>query len=131
MSRPIIEAVPSDTDAKAAARLDAERDETFRGTWQDLIDHPLIDWGCDPGQFDDEGIEPPSREVVRRAICLAQEMRDQGFAPPDSIVADPSGGLVFERRDGNVSEVVYVWDDGSVEYQRFDGTRLVERRPLL
>ncbi len=52
------------------------------------------------------------------------------FQLPDSIVPDPNGGIVFERREGKVSEVLHVWDDGSAEYMRFRGTQLVERQPL-
>lgn len=101
-----------------------------RNAWQRLIDSTLTKWEWDISQFDDEGIEPPSRQIVRLAIDLAEGFRDQGLPAPDSVVPDPNGGIVFERRENGLSEVFHVWEDGSVEYQRFQGTRLVERQPL-
>jgi hypothetical protein len=58
---------------------------------------------------------------------MAQVFRDKGFTPPDSVVPDPNGGIVFERRAQEMSEVFHLWDDGTVEYRRFQSTRLVER----
>jgi hypothetical protein len=87
----------------------------------------LMDWLCDPSQFCDEGIDVPSGMIIRRSIALAENFRDMGLPPPDSVVPDPNGGIVFERREGQISEVFHIWDDGTVEYMRFDGSRLVER----
>jgi hypothetical protein len=61
---------------------------------------------------------------------LAEKFRDEGLPVPDRIVPDPNGGIVFERREGDVSEVIHVWDNGSVEYIRFHGTQLAERQPV-
>ncbi len=96
----------------------------------DLIDQKLIEWECDPSQLSDEGVEPPSGETILTAIEWAKHFRKDGKPSPDSVVPDANGGIVFERREKGVSEVLHVWDDGSVEYQRFHGTRLVERQML-
>lgn len=130
ISPSIVEAVQTNIDADAPVTCDFERDDESREKWQNLIDQKLIEWGRDPSQFDDEGVEPPSREIIRLAIELAEHFRDDGLTPPDSVVPDANGGIVFERRESDVSEVVHVWDDGTVDYQRFQGTRLVERRTL-
>ncbi len=127
ISPSIVEAVQTNIDAEAPTTRDSERDDESREKWQELIDRKLIEWGRDPSQFDDEGVEPPSREIIRLAIALAEQFRDDGLTPPDSVVPDANGGIVFERRENDVSEVFHVWDDGTVEYQRFHGTRLVER----
>jgi hypothetical protein len=100
-----------------------------RAGWQRVIDQTLMDWLRDPGQFEDEGIEPPSGTTIRVSMDLAEACRDEGQPAPDRVVCDPNGGIVFERRQGDVSEVLHVWDDGSVEYMCFQGTRLVERGP--
>ncbi len=89
-----------------------------------------MSWLRDPHQLEDEGVEPPGRQTIETAIRLAQDSQQRGLPPPSSIVPDPNGGIVFERREGATAEVLHIWDDGSVEYQRFQGTRLVERRPL-
>ena len=95
--------------------------------WQHLIDQHLTRWEATSLAFDDEGIEPPSWEIIRLAIHLAERCRDLGWAAPDCVVPDPNGGIVFERRENGLSEVLHVWDDGTVERQLFRGTRLVER----
>ena len=73
--------------------------------WQRVIDHKLIEWGWNTREFDEEGVEPPSREIVRLAIDLAERFRDAGFPAPDSVVPDPNGGIVFERRENGLTEV--------------------------
>jgi hypothetical protein len=102
----------------------------IRAAWQSLIDYRLIELGCHSEQIDDEGVSPPSRAIVQIAIQLAERFRDAGFLPPSSVVPDANGGIVFERREENTTEVFHIWDDGEIEYQRFEGSRLVERRPM-
>ncbi len=100
-----------------------------RKAWRHVIE-TLMGWLRDPGQFDDDGIDPPNKKIIRLAMDWAENFRDNGKAAPNSVLPDPNGGIVFERREGNVSEVVHVWDDGAVEYMRFEGTHLVERSPV-
>ena len=123
-------AVTTDVDVESAVTRDCGRAEEARERWQNLIDYKLIDWSRDPSQLDDEGVEPPTPKTLQRAIKLAQEFRDAGDAAPDTVVPDPNGGIVFERRRDDVCEVFHVWDDASVEYRRFQGTTLVQRRSL-
>jgi hypothetical protein len=96
--------------------------------WKAIIDNQLIEWGWSQDLFDDDEIEPPSRRIVQIAIKFAQ--RNSRLVPPDRVSPDGQGGIVFERRERDTSEVIHVWDDGSVEYQQFAGTKLVERRIL-
>ena len=113
------------------ALLDARDDElrcAARESWQEVIDRKLIEWGRSPSALEDTGVDPPTKETVQRAIRLAEAFRDEGFPSPESVVLDPNGGIVFERRDGDIAEVCHLWDDGTTEYQRFVGTRLLERR---
>lgn len=130
ISPSINDAVQSNNDAQSLAMRDVERERECCERWQELIDHKLIEWGRDPGQFDDEGVEPPSGEIIRLAIQLAEGFKAAGFPPPDSLVPDPNGGIVFERRESDLSEVYHVWEDGTVEYQCFHGTQLVERAAM-
>jgi hypothetical protein len=76
-------------------------------------------------------VEAPDGQIIGLAIAVAEWFRDQGDPAPDSVVPDPNGGIVFERRENGSSEVVQIWDDGHVEYMRFEGTRLVARETLL
>ncbi len=125
---PLAVGTSADTESPVTRNDSADPDAPDR--WQRLIDHELTEWPSDPTKFDDDGIEPPSDQTIHLAIALAGHFKDQGLPAPDSVVPDPNGGIVFERRENGLSEVFHVWDDGTVEYQRFQGTRLVERRPL-
>lgn len=125
------EAVCRGRDAAVQAIPEASGSlEANRQAWQHLIDYRLIDWGSNPNQLADIGVDPPSGETIDRAISLAKRFQQRGFPPPDKVVPDANGGIVFERREQDIAEVLYIWDDGTAEYQRFQGCELVERSPL-
>lgn len=100
-----------------------------RKAWK-ALEHKLNDWVRDPSQLNDEAVDAPTEETIRRALSLAQRLRDLGEPPPDSVVPDANAGIVFERREGERVEVYHVWDDGGMEYMRFQGSELIERRPV-
>ncbi len=127
ISSPCRRAVHTTVDEESSVTRDDGRANEARAEWQRLIDYQLIEWGRDPSRLEDEGIEPPTSETIRLATMLAEALKERGDPPPDTIVPDPNGGIVFERREKNRAEVFHVWDDDSVEYRRFEGTRLVER----
>lgn len=122
--------LPTSVDSESPTVGDKDQVAGFRHAWQQLIDKLWFDWGLNQQQFDDDGIEPPSRETIVRAIQVAQQQEKQGQPLPDSVVPDANGGIVFERREQDVTEVLHIWSDGTAEYQQFHGTRLVERTPL-
>ncbi|NQV25670.1 MAG: hypothetical protein HQ518_15030 [Rhodopirellula sp.] len=95
--------------------------------WQRFIDEKLIEWGANPEYFDDEDFDTPSREIITLAIQIAGQFRDAGELPPHRVVPDASGGIVFERRTGAISQKIHIWDDGSVDLIVMDGARVVER----
>ncbi len=119
------------SESLSPSMIDARRDEDRREAWQRLIDRKLLEWLHDPNQLEDEGIDAPTATIIRLSLDLAERFREEALPAPDSIVPDPNGGVVFERREDEVSEVLHIWDDGSVEYMRFRGTQLVERQPLV
>jgi len=106
-------------------------EEVWREGWQRLIDDPLIEWGCNPGQFEDEETPIPSRTTVWSAIQVAQMLRDQPdpTPPPTRIVPDAHGGIVFEHDAGRVFETIRISADGSVEHCWFIDSRMVGREP--
>ena len=94
-------------------------------TWDDYLDK-LADLGRNP--IADDGVTPPSDEVIRLASKLTEWTRDDGITqPPDSVVPDPNGGIVFEWRGNDLTQVLHVWDDLTVDFQDFRGSQLVER----
>lgn len=126
----LVEAVPTNVDTESPMSSDHARGEESREKWESLIDDRLIEWALDPSQLDDEGIEPPTRQTIQQAIILARKLRDAGLSAPDSLVPDPDGGIVFACRGEDTSEEWHIWDGETVEYLRFQGTQLVERRRL-
>lgn len=130
MSPSLIDSVRTTVDAATPSSRSSSPEAVNREAWQHLIDRRLIEWGRDRDRFEDEGIDVPTSNTVQRAIELAQRLRDAGLAAPNSVAHDANGGIVFERRENEVIEVFYVWDDGAIEYQYFHGTRLIERQPL-
>jgi hypothetical protein len=98
--------------------------------WDRVVDERLIEWGRRPDLLSDDGIEPPSGAVIQKAFLLARQLKERGLPAPDTVSPDPNGGIVFERRAEDVAETFHVWEDGAVEYFRFQGTRLVERHSL-
>jgi hypothetical protein len=125
---PKVVATGADTSSPASIAMALE--DPLRNGWQDLIDSKLIKWLQDPTQLGDEGSDPPAGKILRLAIDYAEKFRDELLAPPTSVVPDANGGIVFERRQDNISEVFHFWDDGALEYLRFQGTKLVERNSV-
>lgn len=121
-----------DYTATISAELDPgpTSDRRELDKWRELIG-TLRDWlEGDPRAMEDDGIDPPDLAVIEAAMRWARLSQAEGRIPPDGVVRDPNGGIVFERREGKTSEVYHFWDDGAVEYMEFDGTRLKERRTL-
>ncbi len=98
-----------------------------RAAWHRIMDQQLIEWGRDPSQLTDDGVDAPTEATISRAFDLARKCRDVGFPPPTAVFRDSNGGIVFERRDGEYTSVVHFWDDGTGESMMFRGTELIQR----
>jgi hypothetical protein len=119
-------AVSTGVDATSPATIDAPR-VMQSAKWKGWIDDVLLQWLDNPGQLADDDVDPPSGTILRLALDHAEKLRDQGLPAPDSIIPDANGGIAFERRCNDISEVFHFWDDGTIEYHRFRGSHLVER----
>lgn len=73
----------------------------------------------------DEGVDETTEAASQQATWLAGILSPE-FEP----VADPDGGVVFTRLTATGDEVFHAWGDGSLEYYRAEGSRLVERRTI-
>ncbi|MBI3465711.1 MAG: hypothetical protein HY000_22055 [Planctomycetes bacterium] len=127
-SPPLVAALRTGANGADPGTADRRAENAASDAWQRIIDSTLMGWASNPSQLEDEGVEPPSAETVRLAIRLAQSLQRAGLSPPDSVVPDPNGGILFERRG---AEVYQIWDDATVEFQRFEGAQLGERRKLV
>lgn len=127
MSPPLERAVPTRADIQSSISPTAAG--IIRQGWNPVIDDILLSWLRNPRQLADDGVEPPSSSVLRLALDFAEKFRDELFLAPDRVSVDPNGGIVFEKLDGPVVHEIHIWDDGTVEYMRFNGSTLVLRKP--
>ena len=117
------------TGATIEARITSEygrTDETFH-KWQAVIEDRLVEWGRNPGLFEDADIQPLSKETIHSAIELAKRLTRAGVPAPTRVVPDANAGIVFELQQGSLFESLRLSSDGSVEYCAFENARLVER----
>jgi len=98
--------------------------------WLQVIDGQLADWAKDPHRLEDDGVEPPSGEIVRVAIVIAIELRDADFPAPSRVAATGDGGIVFARQEGPLLSTIEVAADGTVELVVLKDARLLSRRRL-
>jgi hypothetical protein len=98
--------------------------------WERDVNQRLREWTNDPSQIADDGLDPPKAEIIQKAAQLAERLQALGAPAPDSLTPDPNGGIVFSWHETDVLEEYHIWDDGSVEYRKFHGTRLMDRRAL-
>lgn len=125
--------IPNAVSTGVISEARITRDERREGSlqrWQALIDDQLLEWVRDPSQLDDDETQSPSREIISWAISLATSLSLQRYAAPTRIVADATGGIVFELQDKGLLESIRLSADGSAEYCAFEDARLVNRKPL-
>lgn len=95
-----------------------------------MISDILNSWLNTSNQLDDEdGIFPPHREIIECAIKLFSILERINLTP-DSVSADPNGGIVFEYDREDYSESIHIWDDGIIEHFVFRNCELVSRLVL-
>ena len=102
----------------------------YRLGWQKVILGRLTHWDGAGGAAEIGGFKPPSHDVLAVAYRVAAHSRNAGTPPPDQVVPDGDGGLVFERRDGSRFQSMHVYDDLAIELDSFEGGRLVSTVPL-
>lgn len=98
--------------------------------WPEEIDHRLQAWEQDPDQLQDEGVEAPSREIVRLARRCARHLCERGAPAPSRVVPDGDGGIIFEWLQRPTVESIEIADDEMIEYLRFVESCLVHRQAL-
>ena len=115
-----------------AAKMMSERSRLRGGAeqhaWQGVIER-LIEWGIDYS-FHDDSIESPSRETLQIAALLERRLKEEGSPPPDTVVRDANGGIVFERSVGDESIAHHIWDDGTIELMRMRDSRVIDREEI-
>ncbi len=106
----------------------AASDATAR--WDEVLDLIATRWH--PGRAGtaaelDDGLTPPSPIAVAIATSLAEALRDQNVVPPTRLFADGDGGIVFERRDGELLQLATIRPDGTLDFATYERGILMER----
>jgi hypothetical protein len=104
--------------------------ESARLAWQRIIDGTLGEWQRDLSQLDDEGLEPPAREILSEVVKVAMALRDRGVDPPLRVLPNGEGGVVFEWRDNTYLSSLEMEKGGSLTLSVFSNSRLVSRHQL-
>lgn len=77
-------------------------------TWSDVRD-TLLKWLGNPLMLEDDGIDPPTKELITSAIDFS--LGFAGIPAPTSVAPTPDGGISFEWRradDLEIAEIVQV-----------------------
>jgi hypothetical protein len=97
--------------------------------WQAIVEQ-LCRWTRDPAQLSDEEVEAPTSEVLAMATAVAEVLRDAGVEPPDHLVPNGDGGIVFRWRSGQRAWSIELDSDGSLESYLLQQGKLVWRHSL-
>ena len=128
ISTKIINSIPTGIAPSLALTLAGEDRCENREAWQAILDYTLVEWGRNPSQLAEDGLIPPSAYAIVVACQVAQLLRDHDKDAPLRVVPTGDGGIVFERRQGEIFETLEIQDDGSVEWAIFSNGRLSFRR---
>lgn len=81
-------------------------------TWSDIRD-TLLKWLSDPLMLEDDGIDAPTKHLIKSAIDFAHDFRN--VAPPTSVGPTPEGGISFEWRRASDIQIVEIVNVGKAE----------------
>ena len=93
----------------------------------DRFEAQLVQWELDPGELEDDGLEPPNQETIPLIREVARALRDLAVEPPLRLVPNCEAGAVFEWRTSPFLWSVEVERDGSLELSVFRTGSLVTR----
>jgi hypothetical protein len=79
------------------------------GAWEPAVEK-MVEFQNLGDDWDGEGAQAPSEEVLKSAIGLAFTLHQQGVDPPSRVVPGPEGSVIFEWQDpdGTYTEVEIV-----------------------
>lgn len=98
--------------------------------WNSIVDKPLVEWGLQPSNEDEDGLISPSGEAIARAAQLVRFMRGSNWPVPTSVLADGEGGIVFERKCDPDYQTVEISDSGQMVLYTYKDCKLIWHEPL-
>ena len=98
--------------------------------WERIINQRLVEWGLHGYEFDEEGLSPPTADVIEKACKLATLYRNDGLPPALRALPDGDGGIVFEWRFGIQFWSLGIAPNSAPVLSVFDDCQLVAEIPL-
>lgn len=97
--------------------------------WQEVINR-LHQWMDSEELDEDDDFQPPDKEVICRALAIAKTLQMEDFLAPDSVVLAGDGGIVFRRKEGDVTATVHFWPDLTIEVYHISRGILLRREKI-
>jgi hypothetical protein len=105
------------------------RNPNLLSRWQPVLTR-LADWKSNPQQVADEGVFAPPVELVKCAEDVAEALCTQCVEPPDQVLTNGDGGIVFRWRLPGRTWSVEMDVDGSIESSLMAGSSLLWRHSI-
>jgi hypothetical protein len=121
--RPILQPTRAADDRRETA------DPDLQSRWQTVLAQ-LASWKSNPNQVADEGVLPPLTALLASAENVAEVLLARGVEPPDNLLTNGDGGIVFRWRLPGRTWSIELDVDGSIESSLMAGSRLLWRHSL-
>lgn len=114
---------------QAANDSEAGAGGNLQGRWQQVLAQ-LADWKVNPEQMADEGVLPPPSALVASAEDVAKVLCSSDVEPPDTLLTNGDGGVVFRWRTPGQTWSIELDVDGSIESSLMAGSNLLWRHSI-
>ncbi|HUG70893.1 MAG TPA: hypothetical protein VMM76_24305 [Pirellulaceae bacterium] len=121
--RPVVQPHHGVDDRNETAGLDLQSE------WHTVLAQ-LADWKSNPDEVADEGVLAPPAALVACAEHVAETLCNNGVQPPDTLVTNSDGGIVFRWRLPGRTWSIEIDIDGSIESSLLAGSRLLWRHSI-
>ena len=118
----IVQSGVAGEDALASTLANAGREKE---RWGAVIE-TLSRWRENADDLRDDGIVPPTPQLIDYACDFASACREDGPAPTHVAPAG-DGGIVFEQGDPSLYHVLTFHPDGAIEATTFSNFQLIDR----
>jgi hypothetical protein len=105
------------------------RNAGLRSRWEPALAQ-LRDWKNNPDEVADEGVLAPSATLLASAEDVAEALCTHDIEPPDQILPNGDGGVVFRWRSDGRTWSIEMDVDGSIESLLMVGGRLLWRHSI-
>lgn len=121
--RPVVQPNHVDDDKKDSVNAD------LHIRWQTVLSQ-LGNWKINPQQVADEGVVAPSPDLLACAEDVAETLCTEGVEPPDHLLTNGDGGVVFRWRLPGQTWSIEIDVDGLIESSLLAGGRLLWRHSI-